>query len=435
MFSVIPRFSLLIFLAFFAGYLGLVNISPFAGIAAGIAVLCIRLVYSYINLARLRKHVLADSVESMPLPSGYWEEIFFRLQRLVRRLKLEIRTIEKQHNRFIEAFQASPNGIVMLDDQDQIEWCNAIAERFFGLNFKRDVLQRINFLIRRPEFIQYLYKRQFDEPLLLERMGPGSSLSLMLQAFPFGERRHLLLIQDVTDLQKADAMRRDFVANVSHEMRTPITVLMGFLETIQSLDLDKAQQNQYFEMMMSQAYRMKSLVEDLLTLANLEANTLPAPMQLIKISTLMALLKNDAEALSQGHHAFNFNITNPSNLMGEEREILSAFGNLVSNAIRYTPDIGSITADWRINEQGEGEFSVTDTGPGIASEHLSRLTERFYRVDRSRSRDTGGTGLGLAIVKHIANRHQAQLLIESTPGRGSTFTLRFPKERIVSSED
>ena len=432
MLSVISRFALLISLAFIAGYIALTHLGPFSAIAAGICVLAVPLIYSYINLARLRKFTVADAVESMPLPSGYWEEIFFRLQRLVRNLKQQIRSIEKQHDRFIEAFQASPNGIVMLDDQDQIEWCNAISERFFGLSFKRDALQRINFLIRRPEFVQYLYKRQFEEPLLLERMGSTANLSLMLQAFPFGDKRHLLLIQDVTDLQKADAMRRDFVANVSHEMRTPITVLMGFLETMQSLDLDKAQQNQYFGMMMSQAQRMKSLVEDLLTLANLEANTLPAPMQAISIPTLMALLKNDAEALSQGRHAFNFEISSPSNLMGEEREILSAFGNLVSNAIRYSPDIASISADWRVNERGEGEFSVTDTGPGIASEHLSRLTERFYRVDRSRSRDTGGTGLGLAIVKHIANRHQAQLIIDSMPGKGSTFTLRFPKERVVA---
>jgi len=431
MLSVLTRFSLLISLGFFAGYIALINLGPLSGLAAGIFVLAIPLIYSYINLARLRKFTLTDSVESMPLPSGYWQEIFFRLQRLVRNLKQEIRTIERQHNRFIEAFQASPNGIVMLDDQDQIDWCNAIAERFFGLNFKRDALQRINFLIRRPEFVQYLYKRQFEEPLLLERMGSSANLSLMLQAFPFGDKRHLLLIQDVTDLQKADAMRRDFVANVSHEMRTPITLLMGFLETMQSLDLDKAQQNQYFEMMMSQAQRMKSLVEDLLTLANLEANTLPAPMQVIDIPTIMALLKNDAEALSQGHHTFHFNVTSQSNLMGEEREILSAFGNLVSNAIRYSPDVASVSANWSVNNLGEGEFSVTDTGPGIASEHLSRLTERFYRVDRSRSRDTGGTGLGLAIVKHIANRHQAQLIIESTPGKGSTFRLRFPKERIV----
>jgi len=431
MFSVITRFLILIVLAFVAGFIALSNFGPTLGIAAGIAVLAIPLIYSYINLAHLLKYTVDDSIETMPLPSGYFEDALSRLQRLVRNLKQRILSVEKQHNRFIEAFQASPNGILMLDDEDQIEWCNAIAERFFGLNFKRDVLQRINFLIRRPEFVQYLYKRQFDEPLLLERMGPAANLSLMLQAFPFGGNRHLLLIQDVTDLQKADAMRRDFVANVSHEMRTPITVLMGFLETIQSLELDKAQQDQYFEMMMSQAQRMKSLVEDLLTLANLEANSLPAPMQTIQMQTVLALLKNDAEALSQGCHTFNFEIASERNLLGEEREILSAFGNLVSNAIRYTPDVGSISAIWRINEREEGEFAVTDTGPGIASEHLPRLTERFYRVDRSRSRDTGGTGLGLAIVKHIASRHQAQLIIESTPGKGSTFTLRFPRERLT----
>ena len=430
MLSVISRFIVLICLAFLAAYIASSNLGSFSGVAAAISVLSIPLIYSYINLARLRKFTLSDSVESMPLPSGYWEEIFFRLQRLVRNLKQQIISIEKQHHRFIEAFQASPNGIVMLDSEDHIEWCNAIAERFFGLSFKRDALQRINFLIRRPEFIQYLYKREFEDPLLMERMGPNANLSLMLQIFPFGDQRHLLLVQDVTDLQKADAMRRDFVANVSHEMRTPITVLMGFLETMQSLDLDRSQQSQYFDMMMSQAQRMKSLVEDLLTLANLEANTLPAPLQEMSITTLMALVKNDAEALSQGHHSLSFEISNPNNLMGEEREILSAFGNLVSNAIRYTPETASVKVRWSVNERGEGEFSVADTGPGIASEHLSRLTERFYRVDRSRSRDTGGTGLGLAIVKHIANRHQAQLIINSAPGQGSTFTLRFPKERI-----
>ena len=253
---------------------------------------------------------------------------------------------------------------------------------------------------------------------------------LFRSAFPFGQKRHLLLIQDVTDLQKADAMRRDFVANVSHEMRTPITVLMGFLETVQSIDLEKSQQDEYFEMMMSQAKRMKSLVEDLLTLANLEANTLPASTNIIKVDTLMALLKNDADALSSGNHTLSFTSLSPNNLLGDEKEILSAFSNLVSNAIRYTPDVGSVDVKWQVNSNGQGEFSVTDTGTGIPSEHLSRLTERFYRVDRSRSRDTGGTGLGLAIVKHIANRHQAQLLIESTPGKGSTFMLRFPKERI-----
>ncbi|QWD59380.1 phosphate regulon sensor histidine kinase PhoR [Polynucleobacter sp. MWH-UH35A] len=432
MLSVLTRFFVIICVAFIAAFIALSFWGAEWAIASGISVLSIPLVYAYINLARLRKYVLADAVENMPLPSGFWEEVFFRLQRLVRNLKQRIRSIEQQHDHFIEAFQASPNGIVMLDEGDQIEWCNSIAERFFGLIFKRDVMQRINFLIRRPEFIQYLNKRNFEEPLLMERMGSDGSLSLMLQAFPFGQKRHLLLVQDVTDLQKADAMRRDFVANVSHEMRTPITVLMGFLETVQSLDLKKEQQDQYFDMMMSQAQRMKSLVEDLLTLANLESNALPATNTVVKVETLMALLKNDAEALSQGKHSLRFDVNSRRDLLGDEREILSAFSNLVSNAIRYTPDVGSIDVQWSVNDQGQGEFSVTDTGPGIASEHLSRLTERFYRVDRSRSRDTGGTGLGLAIVKHIANRHQAQLLIESTPGRGSKFMLRFPKERVVA---
>ena len=431
MFAALSRFTFTLCLAFVAAYIALSNWGIHWAIFSAIFVISVPLAYSYLNLARFRKNVVADSIENMALPSGFWEEVLSRLQRLVRNLKQQVRVIEKQHHRFIEAFQASPNGIVMLDDQDQIEWCNSIAERFFGLNYKRDVMQKINFLIRRPEFIHYLSRRHFDEPFLLERMGPAANLSLMLQAFPYSEKRHLLLVQDVTDLQKADAMRRDFVANVSHEMRTPITVLMGFLETLHSLELDKSQRDQYFEMMMSQAQRMKSLVEDLLTLANLEANTLPATLKPIKVSTLMALLKNDAEALSQGRHAFDFEVNSPMNLLGEEREVLSAFSNLVSNAVRYTPDIGSIQVSWNINAQGQGEFSVKDTGPGIASEHLSRLTERFYRVDRSRSRDTGGTGLGLAIVKHIATRHQAQLLINSEPGKGSTFNLRFPKERMT----
>jgi two-component system phosphate regulon sensor histidine kinase PhoR len=431
MLAVLTRFFVIICVAFIAAFVVMSFWGAEWAIAVGISVLSIPLVYAYINLARLRKYILSDSVEKMPLPSGFWEEVFFRLQRLVRNLKQHIRSIEQQHEHFIEAFQASPNGIVMLDESDQIEWCNSIAERFFGLIFKRDVMQRINFLIRRPEFIQYLNKRNFEESLLMERMGPDGSLSLMLQAFPFGQKRHLLLVQDVTDLQKADAMRRDFVANVSHEMRTPITVLMGFLETVQSLELKKDQQDQYLDMMMSQAQRMKSLVEDLLTLANLESNALPATNTVVKVETLVALLKNDAEALSQGKHAFNFDLSSKQNLLGDEREILSAFSNLVSNAIRYTPDVGSIGVEWKVNEQGQGEFSVTDTGPGIASEHLARLTERFYRVDRSRSRDTGGTGLGLAIVKHIANRHQAQLIIQSTPGRGSKFMLRFPRERMA----
>ena len=429
MFYAIFRLITMFLVAGIAGVIGRSLLGEIAGWLIAFSILAYSLLSAYINQERLDVFAKGAGVSSLSGFGPAWSEIFFRLQRMITGLRKDIEQIERQHKRFIEAFQASPNGIVMLDDQDQIEWCNAIAEQFLGLQFKRDALQRIHYIVRKPEFVQYMMSRQYEEPVVLEKMGSASSLILRLQVFPFSENRRLILIQDITDLSKAEAMRRDFVANVSHEMRTPLTVMMGFLETVQTLELPPEQKAQYLEMMMDQGKRMKNLVEDLLTLANLEANTQPAPMNSISMSYLMSLIKNDAYALSQGKHSLNFDLKTPCNLLGEEREVLSAFSNLVSNAIRYTPNVGSVSATWSVNAAGEGEFSVTDTGPGISPEHIPRLTERFYRIDRSRSRETGGTGLGLAIVKHVANRHQANLVIESTPGRGSTFTLRFPPAR------
>jgi two-component system phosphate regulon sensor histidine kinase PhoR len=429
MFYAIFRLITMFLVAGIAGVIGRSLLGEIAGWLIAFSILAYSLLSAYINQERLDVFAKGAGVSSLSGFGPAWSEIFFRLQRIITGLRKDIEQIERQHKRFIEAFQASPNGIVMLDDQDQIEWCNAIAEQFLGLQFKRDALQRIHYIVRKPEFVQYMMSRQYEEPVVLEKMGSASSLILRLQVFPFSENRRLILIQDITDLSKAEAMRRDFVANVSHEMRTPLTVMMGFLETVQTLELPPEQKAQYLEMMMDQGKRMKNLVEDLLTLANLEANTQPAPMNSISMSYLMSLIKNDACALSQGKHSLNFDLKTPCNLLGEEREVLSAFSNLVSNAIRYTPNVGSVSATWSVNAAGEGEFSVTDTGPGISPEHIPRLTERFYRIDRSRSRETGGTGLGLAIVKHVANRHQANLVIESTPGRGSTFTLRFPPAR------
>ena len=429
MFYAFIRLITMFLVAGIAGVIGRSLLGEIAGWLIAFSILAYSLLSAYINQERLDVFAKGAGVSSLSGFGPVWSEIFFRLQRIITGLRKDIEQIERQHKRFIEAFQASPNGIVMLDDQDQIEWCNAIAEQFLGLQFKRDALQRIHYIVRKPEFVEYMMSRQYEEPVVLEKMGSPSSLILRLQVFPFSENRRLILIQDITDLSKAEAMRRDFVANVSHEMRTPLTVMMGFLETVQTLELPPEQKAQYLEMMMDQGKRMKNLVEDLLTLANLEANTQPAPMNSISMSYLMSLIKNDAYALSQGKHSLNFDLKTPCNLLGEEREVLSAFSNLVSNAIRYTPNVGSVSATWSVNAAGEGEFSVTDTGPGISPEHIPRLTERFYRIDRSRSRETGGTGLGLAIVKHVANRHQANLVIESTPGRGSTFTLRFPPAR------
>ena len=430
MFSIISRFLVLLALASTGSWLVYGQWGLVPSFVVGFGLLSIPLAYTYFNLLRLEKFILLDRVEAMPSASGLWGEVLSRLERLVRAMKGQVRAIEAQHERFIDAFQASPNGIIMLDDQDQIEWCNAIAERFFGILFKRDAQQRVNYLIRRPEFIRYLNDRLFDEPLLIEQMGPSANLSLMVQVFPFSENRRLLLAQDVTDLRKAEAMRRDFVANVSHEMRTPLTVMMGFLETVQTLDLDPAKKEEYLDLMMVQGKRMKSLVEDLLTLANLEANAQPAIQSNVSMQAILAMLKNEADALSGNKHVISIENHLQNALLGDERELISAFSNLVSNAVRYTPEGGNIKVIWRDTDDGGAEFVVHDSGPGIAPEHLPRLTERFYRVDRSRSRETGGTGLGLAIVKHVATRHQAQLLIESTPGEGSIFKIRFPSDRI-----
>ncbi|SNX29535.1 PAS/PAC sensor signal transduction histidine kinase [Polynucleobacter meluiroseus] len=430
MISVLFRFILIFSLAVLAAYIAFVLISPVTALVASLGILGAALAYAYFNLYKIQYFLRQNAIGETPEMGGLWEGLIHRLKRQFRDLHEQVRSARQEHEHFIQAFQASPNGVIMLDKEDKIEWCNGIAESFFGLNFKRDTLQRVHYLIRRPEFLDYLTKRQFLEPLIIEGMGPQANLTLMVQLFPFGDSLHLLLAQDITNLRRTEAMRRDFVANVSHEMRTPLTVMMGFLETVQTLDLEPKKRDEYFDMMMDQAMRMKSLVEDLLALANLEANLLPAPLVSVQMRSVIGIVESDAKALSRGRQRIHCKIDASKNVLGEERELSSAFLNLVSNAVRYTPQGGEIAIRWKVNERGEGEFSVTDSGPGIAPEHLPRLTERFYRIDRSRSRETGGTGLGLAIVKHIANRHQAQVLIESTYGKGSKFTLLIPPERI-----
>lgn len=427
------RFLAVIALALILG--GLVGFfaDAYLGMLVAVVILAIPLAKSYHYLEKLQSIRLEDTGRraSAGASSGPWSDALSKVERVIMDARSQIHSLEARHDRFIQGFQASPNGVVMLDDDLHIEWCNASAENFFGISFRKDNLQNISYLVRNPDFVNYLSLRRFEQPIVIQRMGFANELTIAVQVFPFGHHQLLLLAQDVTDLQKTEAMRRDFVANVSHEIRTPLTVLIGFLETMQSIELSAEQRNRYINLMMTQSYRMKSLVEDLLTLANLEASTSFAPMQEFDVVAEMAALKIDAEALSAGRHRIVFEVTTETALLGDQRELHSAFSNLISNAIRYTPEGGQITVSWSLSQSRHGIFSVTDTGPGIEAVHLSRLTERFYRVDGSRSRDTGGTGLGLAIVKHIATRHNAQLLISSVVGEGSTFKLRFAPERIL----
>jgi two-component system phosphate regulon sensor histidine kinase PhoR len=337
--------------------------------------------------------------------------------------------------------QASPNGVTLLDDQSHIEWCNDTAATHFGLDVQRDKQQVIGNLVRDPGFIAYLAGQSYQSGITMPGRNSSSArpVTLSVQLHPYGEGRKLLLSRDITLVEQAEAMRRDFVANVSHEIRTPLTVLSGFVETLQTLDLNDSERMSYLDLMAQQAERMQTLVKDLLTLSKLEGSPPPSLDTAVPVGSLMRQLEQDAKALSYAAddhdgttHTINFVCEFEGSLLGARSELLSAMSNLVSNAVRYTPRDGHIEVRLAPSTMaGELVFAVSDTGPGIAVEHLSRLTERFYRVDRSRSRETGGTGLGLAIVKHVAQRHGAKLLIESTPGQGSVFSLTFPLLRVV----
>ncbi|RKP56408.1 phosphate regulon sensor histidine kinase PhoR [Pararobbsia silviterrae] len=385
-------------------------------------------VFNSIQTRRLWHALEAPAHDEVIHAPGIWGEIYYRLHKLVKRWHSQIRQVEMQHQRFIQAIQASPNGVVMLDDQNQIEWSNAIAESHFGFDTKRDLRQHITHLVRHPDFVRYLHQQRYDEDLHMRGMGENRQKVLAVQAFPYGDNRKLVLTQDITELERTDSMRRDFVANVSHELKTPLTVLSGFLETMRELPLSEADRARYLDIMAQQAARMQIIVNDLLVLAKLEGDAKPPVEHMIDMPNLLRHLRDDALGLSSGKHTIEMEADDGLTVVGAENELMSALGNLVSNAVRYTPEGGKITIRWR--DTGDGAvFSVTDTGIGIPAEHIPRLTERFYRVDRSRSRDTGGTGLGLAIVKHVLQRHDALLQVKSEEGRGSEFAVRFAAAR------
>ncbi|MPV57206.1 phosphate regulon sensor histidine kinase PhoR [Burkholderia sp. HI2761] len=412
-----------------------VLVGVFAGPTAGLVFVVVMLVaqgfFSTFHTQRLWRLLDAPVYGEVPSAPGIWGEIYYRLHKLAKQWHAQVRQVEQQHSRFIQAIQASPNGVAMLDDHDQIEWCNAIAEVHFGLDAKRDLRQHITNLVRHPDFVRYLNAQHYEETLLMRGMGDSRQNVLAVQVFPYGENRKLLLTQDITELERTDAMRRDFVANVSHELKTPLTVLSGFLETMRELPLNEEDRARYLDMMEQQASRMRHIVTDLLVLAKLEGESRPPVDHAIDMRAVFDHLKEDAQTLSSGHHDIAFSIDETLGVTGAQTELFSAFANLVTNAIRYTPDGGKIVVSWR-REGAQGVFSVTDSGFGIPAADLPRLTERFYRVDRSRSRDTGGTGLGLAIVKHVLQRHDAHLYVQSEEGRGSTFTARFPGSRIIA---
>ena len=350
------------------------------------------------------------------------------MERALRNKDLLLEQEQLRLDQFLAAIEASPNGVMLLDGGDHIEWCNSVAAVHFNLDPARDRKQRVTNLVRSPTFVNYLQAAVFDDPIVFAAPKGQATLSVLVR--PYGQGMKLILTQDITERERAEAMRRDFVANVSHEIRTPLTVLAGFVETMAQLPLTEAERHRVLGLMDQQTTRMQALVADLLTLAQLEGSPRPGADRWVHIGVVLQRAIEDARALSAGRHVISLEGGDDAELAGSEPELLGAVTNLLNNAVRYTPEQGQVRLVWRWRDDGAGEVEVQDTGIGIAREHLPRLTERFYRVDGSRSRDTGGTGLGLSIVKHVVQRHGGEIDVQSEPDKGSSFRLIFPAVRV-----
>ena len=383
------------------------------------------------QLGRMIRWIRAPLDAPVPEGRGTWELAFAGLHRRVRIRAGQQKALTTTLERFTSAAQALPDGIVILNRHRQIDWMNSRAEAHFQMSFATDRGQPITNLIRQPDFVDYLDAARFDEPLLY-RGGRVEGQTLILQVIPYVEEQRLLISRDVTHLERLETMRRDFIANVSHELKTPLTVVAGFAEMLVDEDsrYSEAEIRHYLSLIGEQSARMRRLIEDLLSLSALETGSSAPGADRVELGPLLQSILSEAEALSAGRHRISLRNEGPATLLGCASELRSAFGNLASNAVRYTPAGGEVELIWR-PRAGGAEYVVADTGIGIAGQHLPRLTERFYRVDRSRSRETGGTGLGLAIVKHVLTRHQATLEIESEPGKGSRFIARFPERRLA----
>ncbi|MGM3389393.1 phosphate regulon sensor histidine kinase PhoR [Stutzerimonas stutzeri] len=384
------------------------------------------------QMRRLLLWLKSEQTDQPPPDShGLWGEVFdslYQLQRRDLRLRGQLQAVI---DRVQGSTTALRDAVIMLDHEGNLEWWNPAAERLLGLKNPQDTGHPVTNLVRHPTFKEYFESGRHEEPL--ELSSPvNDRLWLQITITRYGNSEHLMVARDITRIHQLEQMRKDFVANVSHELRTPLTVIAGYLETmLEHTDEMPARWSRALNQMNQQASRMQHLLNDLLLLAKLEATSPPTMTQPIAVATLLQSIKGDAQALSgERHHRITLEADPTLLLKGSEAELRSAFSNLVFNAVKYTPDEGEVHIRWWCNEHG-AHLAVQDSGIGIEAKHLPRLTERFYRVDSSRASKTGGTGLGLAIVKHVLLRHQGRLDVNSTPGKGSTFTCHFPLSQVT----
>lgn len=393
--------------------------------ASGVAVALLLLLGQHLWQLQRLAGWLQQPNATPPEARRLWGEVFDGIYHYQRRQVADQQQLEQLISRIQDTSQALRDGVVMIDHKGDLEWWNQAAERLLGLSPVSDRGQPITYLLRHPQFVDYYERQQYLDPLVLPSPIAEDRL-LEYQITLFGKNERLLLVRDCTKMQRLERMRQDFIANISHELRTPLTVLSGYLETFS----DHAEQlplqwQRGLMLMTQQSARMEHLVADLLTLSGLEVSEFKAEAEPIHVAALVEAIRLDALALSANQHQLVVDVDAHLYVRGSASELRSAFSNLVFNAVKYTPQASVIELHWYHDEQG-AYFEVKDNGPGIDEKHLAQLTQRFYRIDNSRSSETGGTGLGLAIVKHVMLRHQGRLAISSTVGQGSCFSCYFP---------
>jgi two-component system phosphate regulon sensor histidine kinase PhoR len=388
----------------------------------------ILLLWHYRQLNRLNFWLWKDRRLTPPQGRGSWEGIFNGIYRLQGKNRRRVGQLANLLGRFRQGAEALPDAAVVLDSDHNILWCNKLAQLILGFVWPQDNGQRIDNLIRHPDFSAYLKNMDYLHPLAL--VSPVSDSRLLeIRIMAYGDRQLLLIARDITRIHQLEGMRKEFVANVSHELKTPLTVLQGYLEIMQGMEEDDSPKNKPLRLMQQQTERMQSMVEQLLALSRIEDASDIDLSKLVDMDKMMSQLNEEAKALALDDYQLEFQWDKTLRIHGDELQLRSACINLISNAIRYTPAGGQVSISWRRVATG-ALFSVTDTGFGIAPVHINRLTERFYRVDNARSSKTGGSGLGLALVKHALSHHHSELSIQSELGKGSTFSFVIPNHLL-----
>ena len=394
---------------------------------------CVYLAWHVYHVHLLVRWLASGSREPEPETRGIWAQVFESLTRIRRLNRKRKKRLRKVVMRFQHAAEAMPDGAIVLDADGAILWMNEASGRLLGLERPRDVGLPVSSFVRHPGFTETLNAEEFDEPIQLT--SPlREELQLLIRIVPYGGSRRLMLVRDVSRIHNLEQMRKDFVANVSHELRSPLTVIVGYLEALQDDERLPADIGRPVAQMSQQASRMSLIVEDLLQLSRLEATPGAASGEPVAVAEMLESIARDARALGDGAHRVHQHADSELSLLGDWNELYSAFSNIAFNAVQHTRAGGIVRLQWAPDGEGGAQLNVTDTGEGIEAHHVARLTERFYRVDKARSHERGGTGLGLAIVKHVLVRHDAELEIESRPGDGSRFSCRFPEHRVVRAE-